>query len=55
MWCGRLSIITPAILYGFVDWVSPWRAVQGQLVYLYEEEFNTPYCPIQFEVRNDSV
>jgi len=48
-------MLTPIVLNGYVQWVHPWRAEQGEAVYLYGEYFNTPYCPIQFEVRNDSV
>lgn len=48
-------MLIPIVLNGFVDWVSPWRAAQGQAVYLYGEDYNSPYCPIQFEVRNDSI
>jgi len=48
-------MLTPIVLKGYVQWVHPWRAAQGQSVYLYGEDYNSPYCPIQFEVRNDSV
>jgi hypothetical protein len=48
-------MLTPIVLNGYVQWVHPWRAEQGQSVYLYGEDYNSPYCPIQFEVRNDSV
>lgn len=48
-------MLTPIVLNGYVQWVHPWRALQGQPVYLYGGDFDTPYCPIQFEVRNDSV
>ena len=48
-------MLTPIVLNGYVQWVHPWRAGQGQSVYLYGEDYNSPYCPIQFEVRNDSV
>jgi len=48
-------MLTPIVLNGYVQWVHPWRAEQGQSVFLYGEDYNSPYCPIQFEVRNDSV
>lgn len=48
-------MLTPIVLNGCVQWVRPRRAAQGKSVYLYGEDFNSPYCPIQFEVRNDSV
>lgn len=48
-------MITPIVLNGYVQWVHPWRADQGQSVFLYGEDFNSPYCPVQFDVRNDSV
>lgn len=41
---------TPVMLDGYVQWVPYWRAASCQTVYLYGEEFNTPYCPIEFEV-----
>ena len=51
-----MSILTPVIIDGYVQLVHLWRAAQGQPVYLWSEEyFGAPYCPIQFEVRNDSV
>ena len=46
-------MLTPIVLNGYVQWVHPWRAAQGQSVYLYGEDYNSPYCPIQFEVRNE--
>lgn len=48
-------MLTPIVLNGYVQRVHPWRAAQGQAVYLYGEDFDSPYCPIQFEVTNDSV
>lgn len=46
----KLQTLTPILLiHGFIDWVHPWRASQGQSVYLYGEEFNSPYCPIIIE------
>ena len=48
-------MLTPIVLNGYVQWVHPWRAAQGPSVHLYGEDYNSPYCPIQFEVRNDSV
>lgn len=48
-------MLTPIVLNGYVQWVHPWRAAQGLAALLYGEDFNSPYCPIQFEVRNDSV
>lgn len=47
--------ITPIILDGYVQWVHPWRAEQGAAVWLYGEAFNSAYCPVQFEVSNDSI
>lgn len=46
-------MITPIILDGYVQWVHPWRVDIGQAVYLYGAEFNSPYCPIQFEVGHE--
>lgn len=47
-------MITPILLTrGFIDWVHPWRVAEGQAVYLYGDEFNSPYCPVIFEVRNE--
>lgn len=48
-------MLTPIVLNGYVQWVHPWRAAQGVAVYLYGEDFDSPYCPINFEVRNDAV
>jgi len=48
-------MITPIVLNGYVQWVHPWRADQGQSVVLYGEDFNSPYCPVQFEVRHDAI
>lgn len=48
-------MLTPIVLNGYVQWVHPWRAAQGQAVYLYGADFDSPYCPINFEVRNDAV
>ncbi len=46
---------TPIIRCGYVDWVQPWSVTTGEPVFLYGEDFNSPYCPVQFEVSNDSV
>lgn len=52
----RYHILTPILLpRGFIDWVNPWRVASGQPVYLYGEEFNSPFCPLQFEVSNDCI
>lgn len=48
-------MITPIVLNGYVQWVHPWRADQGDPVFLYGEDFNSPYCPVQFEVRHDAI
>lgn len=48
-------MLTPIVLNGYVQWVHPWRAAQGQAVYLYGKDFDSPYCPVNFEVRNDTV
>lgn len=48
-------MLTPIVLNGCVQWVHLWRAAQGPSVYLYGEDFNSPYCPIQFEVTNEPV
>lgn len=50
-----MIITTPIILNGFVQMVANWRAEQGQSIYLYGEDFNSPYCPVNFEVSNDAV
>ena len=43
--------LTPILLpRGFIDWVNPWRVPEGGPVYLYGEDFDTPYCPIIIEV-----
>jgi hypothetical protein len=47
--------ITPIMLEGYVQWVHAWRVPSGQLVFLYSEEFNSPYCPVEFEVSNDRI
>lgn len=44
-------MLTPILFNGFVNWVHPWRASDGESVYLYGDEFNSPYCPVQFEPR----
>lgn len=48
-------MLTPIVLNGYVQWVHPWRAAQGQAVFLYGEDFDSPYCPINFEVCHDAV
>lgn len=50
-----MSILTPIIVNGYVDWVHPWRVVSGASVFLYGDEFNSPYCPVQFEVPHDPI
>lgn len=50
-----MIITTPIILNGFVQIVPNWRASQGQPVYLYGDDFDSPYCPVSFEVTNDPV
>lgn len=49
-----MSIITPVIISGYVQWVHPWRVAAGHPAYLYGEDFNSPYCPVNFEAFNDS-
>ena len=39
---------TPILLNGYVQWVYSWYATTGESVYLYSEEFNTPYSPVEF-------
>jgi len=52
----QFQTLTPILLpHGYVDWVRPWRVPEGGLVYLYGEDFSSPYCPIIIEVVNDSV
>lgn len=51
----KLSILTPIIFNGYVDWVHPWRVVVGEPVYLYGEDFGAKYCPVNFEVDNDAL
>lgn len=44
-----MQILTPILLpRGYIDWVCPWRAEEGEPAHLYGEEFNTPYCPVIF-------
>lgn len=43
-----MIITTPIILNGFVQTVANWRATEG-------EDFNSPYCPVNFEVCNDTI
>lgn len=50
-----MKITTPVIIDGFVQMVAIWRANQGQSVYLYSEDFNSPYCPVHFEVTNEPL
>lgn len=50
-----MKITTPIILNGFVQVVANWRAAEGEPVYLYGEDFNSPYCPVSFEVCNDAI
>lgn len=50
-----MKITTPVILDGFVQMVANWRAAQGEPVYLYGKEFNSPYCPVHFEVTNEPI
>lgn len=48
----QYQILTPILLpRGYIDWVHPWRVADGQPVYLYGEDFNAPYCPINIEVK----
>lgn len=48
-------MITPVIIQGYVQWVHPWRVPAGSPVFLYGEDFDSPYCPVQFEVTDDAV
>lgn len=52
-----MRILAPVLLpCGYIDWVYPWRAEEGEAAYLYGEDFNTPYCPVIFireEIEND--
>lgn len=48
-----MHVVTPVILDGYVQWVPYWRAVSGQPIYLYGDEFNSPYSPIKFEVGHE--
>jgi hypothetical protein len=48
-----LSILTPILFKGFVNWVHPWRVVVGEPIFLYGEDFDSPYCPVNFEVTNE--
>ena len=50
-----MIITTPIILNGFVQMVPTWRTYQGPSVYLYGDDFNSPYCPVSFEVSNDAI
>lgn len=50
-----MKITTPVILDGYVQWVPIWRANQGVAAYLYGEDFDSPYSPVNFEVSNDAV
>lgn len=51
-----MQIMTPVLLpRGYIDWVYPWRASEGQPAYLYGEDFDTPYCPVIFVAENDYV
>jgi len=50
-----LSIMTPILFNGFVNWVHPWRIVVGEPIFLYGEDYDSPYCPVNFEVTNDAV
>lgn len=52
---AKLSIFTPILLNGYIDWVRPWRVVLGEPVYMYGEDFDSPYCPVDFEVENDAI
>lgn len=48
-------ITVPVTRYGYVQWVWPTSVRPDELVFLYGEDFNSPYCPIQYEVQNDAV
>ena len=48
-------MLTPVIIDGYVQWVHPWRTPAGEPVYLYGELWDTPFCPVEFEVTNDPV
>lgn len=50
-----LSILTPILFNGFVNWVHPWRIVVGEPVFLWGEDFGAKYSAVIFEVTNDSV
>jgi hypothetical protein len=50
-----MSILTPVVIDGYVQWVHPWRVVIGEPALLYGEDFNSPYCPVNFEVCNDAL
>lgn len=50
-----MKTTTPIILDGYAQWVNTWRASEGASVYLYGEDFNSPYCPVSFEVCDDPV
>lgn len=46
----KLSILIPVIISGYVQWVHPWRLALGEPVFLYGEDFDSPYYPVNFEV-----
>ena len=48
---SHILIKTPILLAGYVQMVPHWRADAGEPVYLFAEDFGTPYCPIEIEVR----
>ena len=50
-----MNILTPIISDGYVQWVHPWRVTTGAPVFAYGEDFNSPYCPVNFEVCNDAL
>lgn len=50
-----MKITTPVIISGYAQWVYTWRARDGAPIHGFGEDFDSPYCPISFEVSNDAV
>lgn len=50
-----MSVKTAAWFGGYVTMVHPWRLAECPQFLLFGEEWDTSFCPVEFEVINDTV
>lgn len=48
-----MSVLTPIIFNGYVNWVHPWRISVGEQFFMLGDHGG--FCPVQFEVCDDAV